>query len=114
MVAISSQEMVTEFLNSVLKAASDLTLTLNDSLPVAPMPTFPALLTTRWVSVDDPTANAGPVMPSGLIDSCAHGDDVPTPKLDVKLFVPLQVLLSERSVEEAVESDEGRHVPLMA
>ena len=46
-----------------------------------PIPTFPSFDTTNCVAVEEPIANTGPVMPFGLIESCAHGDVEPIPTL---------------------------------
>jgi hypothetical protein len=66
----------------------------------------PPFVTVRNVEVVDPIANAGPVIPLGLIDSCAHGVDVASPSLDVKLLMLLNVLKSDSSVEEADVPDD--------
>ena len=52
---------------------------------VVPMPTFPALSTMNFVAVDEPITNAGPVMPFGLMESCAQGEVVPIPKYPFSL-----------------------------
>ena len=41
------------------------------------------------VAVDEPIVNAGPLMPLGLTESCAHGDVVPIPNhpCEVKVLV---------------------------
>lgn len=46
---------------------------------VVPMPTLPALVTTKFVAVEEPMANAGPLMPFGFTDSSAHGVVLPMP-----------------------------------
>ena len=46
---------------------------------VPPIPTFPPLVTTKLVAVDEPITNAGPVIPFGLMESLAHGVEVPIP-----------------------------------
>ena len=47
-----------------------------------PTPTFPPFVTTKLVPVVEPIANAGaaPLADVGLIESIAHGVDVPIPK----------------------------------
>ena len=45
-----------------------------------PMPTLPAFVTTKFVAVELPIANDGPVMPLGLTDRSAQGDDVANPE----------------------------------
>ncbi len=64
--------------------ATELTDNRADGVDV-PTPIFPAFVTTKFVAVDDPIANAGavPFADVGLIDSCAHGVDVPTPSFPV-------------------------------
>ena len=64
-----------------------------DGLDV-PIPTFPALSTMNLVPVEEPTANAGPVMPFGFIESWAHGLVVPTP------ILPLSKILNVGESEE--------------
>ncbi len=55
---------------------------LNGSVGLAvPIPTYPSLPTTNFVAVDEPIANAGPVMPFGLTDNFAHGVVEPIPTL---------------------------------
>jgi len=81
------------------------------------MPTLPALVTTKFVPVDEPIAKLGaePLAEVGLIESCAHGVDVPTPKnpatvrvllalsapptLNTLLIVEEPVFDTEKSVE---------------
>ena len=46
---------------------------------VVAIPTLPPASTTKLVAVDEPIEKAGPVMPFGLIESCAHGVVVPIP-----------------------------------
>ena len=46
-----------------------------------PTPTFPELVTTKSVLVDEPIAKAGPEIPFGLTESCAQGVEVPSPSL---------------------------------
>ena len=53
----------------------------SDEGVVLPIPTLPPLVTTNFVAVVDPMANAGPVMPFGLMESWAHGLVEPTPTL---------------------------------
>jgi hypothetical protein len=59
----------------------------------------------KFVAVDEPMAKAGPEMPLGFMESCAHGDVVPIPT-----FPPLKYealfLESEKlpSVEEIAVS----------
>jgi len=48
---------------------------------VVPIPTFPALVTTKSVAVEEPMAKAGPEIPFGLRESSAHGVVVPMPRL---------------------------------
>jgi hypothetical protein len=81
-----------------------------------PTPTPPQFVTTKFVAVDDPTANAGaePLALVGFTDSCAHGVDVPRPTFPVKLFVFENVLKSDSSVDEADEPPAVRHVPFTA
>lgn len=43
------------------------------------MPTLPALVTMKLVAVEEPMTKDGPVMPLGLMESCAQGVVVPTP-----------------------------------
>ena len=44
-----------------------------------PMATLPPLFMRKYVADDEPMANAGPVMPFGFIENCAHGVLDPTP-----------------------------------
>ena len=53
---------------------------------VVPIPTFPALVTTKSVFVDDPIAKAGPVIPFGFTESCAQGVVDPTPIFDPEIL----------------------------
>ena len=59
-----------------------------------PIPTLPLFVTTKFVAVDDPIANAGavPLDIVGLIDNCAHGVDEPIPRnpalVNVDVAVP--------------------------
>ncbi len=54
---------------------------LKSALGVAvPTPTFPPFVTTKFVTVEEPIANAGPAMPFGFMESCAHGVEVPIPR----------------------------------
>ena len=45
------------------------------------MPTSPPLVMTKFVAVEEPTTNAGPVIPFGFIENCPHGEVVPMPTL---------------------------------
>jgi len=58
---------------------------------VVPIPTFPPLSTINFVAVDEPITNAGPVIPFGFSESCAHGDVVPMPTFPLNIFVPENV-----------------------
>ena len=46
-----------------------------------PIPTYPPLVTMRWVVVEEPITNSGPVTPEGLTESKPHGEVVPIPTL---------------------------------
>jgi hypothetical protein len=66
----------------------------------------PELDTRNHGAVVEPTHREKVSPATELIESLADGDDVPTPRLPVKLFVLENVLKSVRSVEEAaVPSD---------
>lgn len=61
---------------------------------VLPIPTRPPLFIRKYVALDEPTANAGPVIPFGFTESCAHGVVEPTPIL--------LVVVSTKSADEPV------------
>ena len=60
---------------------------------LVPIPTFPLLVTTKFVSVVDPITNAGPVIPLGFTDNCAQGVVVPIPTFPRKYDVALVVAM---------------------
>ncbi len=61
------------------------------------------------VFVDEPTANAAsPAIE--FIESFANGDDVARPSLPVKLFVLVNVLKSDSSVDDAAPERDVRYV----
>jgi len=47
---------------------------------VVPIPTYPAFVTIKFVAVELPITNEGPVMPSGLIDNNPQGEVEAMPK----------------------------------
>ena len=47
---------------------------------VVPIPTSPAFVTIKFVAVELPITNEGPVMPSGLIDNNPQGEVEAMPK----------------------------------
>jgi hypothetical protein len=55
------------------------------------MPTRPPLFTRKYVAEDEPTANAGPLMPLGFTESKPHGVDEPTPSAPAEVIVVVPV-----------------------
>jgi len=59
------------------------------------MPTSPPLVTTKFVAVEEPIANDGPLMPFGLTERSAQGDEEACPTN------PAFVMVSAAGVEVA-------------
>src|SRR3989338_780352 len=59
---------------------------MENKLPgvVVPIPTFPPLVMMKFVAVEEPMTNEGPVIPLGFTESWAQGEVVPNPKLPVE------------------------------
>src|SRR3989344_5066292 len=73
-------------------------------IPKLKMLPMPLRVTENIVAVDEPIAKAGPEpIPSGLMESCAHGEVVPRPSLPVEESNrnPPTPALPKRTVEEA-------------
>ena len=57
---------------------------------------MPALVMMKLVAVrpvEEPTKNAGPVRPLGLMESCAHGEVVPMPTAPEKVDAEVEVAM---------------------
>src|SRR3989338_5458317 len=69
---------VEPFIANAVPSSTGLTWSFTP-LGLIPIPTFPPLVITKSVLVEEPTANDGPVMPLGLTERSPHGEVVPTP-----------------------------------
>ena len=76
---------------------------------VVPILTFPLFHTTKLVPVELPMANAGavPFVLVGFTESCAHGEDEPTPTNPAAVMVvvavpPKYARVAESCVDEAL------------
>ena len=74
---------------------------------VVPIPTEPPFVTTKFVAVELPIANAGPVMPFGFIERRPHGVVVPMPILPLAAIrilsaKELEVFIVEKVTYEGV------------
>ena len=58
---------------------------------VVPTPTLPPFVTMKLVCVEEPIANAGPLIPFGFTESSAHGVVVPTPRKPAEVIVVVPV-----------------------
>ena len=69
-------------------------LGLMESMPhgvVVPAPIFPPLSIMKYVALDEPTANAGPLMPLGFTERRPHGVEEATPRAPVDVIVVVPV-----------------------
>jgi hypothetical protein len=68
-----------------------------------PTPTLPAFVTTKFVPVEDPIANAGavPFAEVGLIENCAQGEVVPIPTKPM-LLIENRVVVPAPLLDEAM------------